>query len=201
MTKFAVTHAGRVKCAIRFNTAQQTTGGIAELADQHAPAPDAQKIVFDPANHLSFWPRRFANSKTGLVGGHLNIANVGGYTAANESGSGFDLVAFAPSSGTGGPGPLEYATSVLVRLRARARLLSLRRQSKSQDSTLEEVVLEVLLVRSSLARLVSRRRRVGGVHVAVVRGLVPFLARSAEALHRRAQPAQQRPWRSNAVRS
>ena len=118
VAKFAVTHAGRVKCAIRGNTARQTTGGIAELVDQHARAPDAQKTVFDPADHLAFWPRRFANSKTGLVGGHLNVANVGAFTAGpgfNVT-SGFDLVAFSPAA-TGGPAPLEFATTVLVRLR------------------------------------------------------------------------------------
>ena len=54
-------------------------------------------MVFDPANHLAFWPRRFESTKVGLVGGALNIANVGSFSQGcgpTQDGAGFDLVAY-----------------------------------------------------------------------------------------------------------
>ena len=59
------------------------------------PHPITHAVVFNPADHLQFWPQRFQNSKAGLVGGHTMIANVGAYTPGS-GGGGFELVAFAP---------------------------------------------------------------------------------------------------------
>ena len=92
VVKFAVTHNGRVKCTSRGPDVQ--AGGITELQDQHAPPPNVQTIVFDPANHTSFWPRIFEHSKSGLVGGHLPVANVGSFSPS--AAKGFELVAFSP---------------------------------------------------------------------------------------------------------
>ena len=49
--------------------------------------------MFDPANYLAHWPHSFDNMKTGLVGGHLGVANVGAFSS---QGGGFELVAFGP---------------------------------------------------------------------------------------------------------
>ena len=74
-----------------------------------------QNIIFDPANYVSFWPRIFDHSKTGLVGGHLGIANVGSFSpttpsastssapdssasSSSSAGQGFELIAFSPIS-------------------------------------------------------------------------------------------------------
>jgi len=74
---------------------------LPRFADQHAPMPNNQTIVFDPADHLAFWPARFEHSKTGLIGGHLRIANVGAFSPS--VGKGYELVAFAPvTPGTNG---------------------------------------------------------------------------------------------------
>lgn len=51
-------------------------------------------MVFDPATVLEYWPEQFENSKTGLVGGHLRIANVGAFSTSVQKG--YDLVAFSP---------------------------------------------------------------------------------------------------------
>jgi hypothetical protein len=99
VVKFVVTYIGRVKCAVNNNTHTSPnaspiqTGGISELQDLHAPVPNDQTVVFDPAKHLRFWPSSFENTKAGLVGGHTMIANVGAFTAQE---GGFELVAFAP---------------------------------------------------------------------------------------------------------
>jgi hypothetical protein len=114
VVKFAVAFSGRVKCGSAWDGCTtgpnctgpgeaSTTGGIAELQDLHAPpacasGPDkgpsgCQKIIFDPPDYLSFWPRTFGNMKTGLVGNHLGVANVGAFTAGK---GGFELVAFGP---------------------------------------------------------------------------------------------------------
>jgi len=93
VVKFIVTHNGRVKCASYHD---KQMNGITDFDDLHAPMPNPQTIVFDPANHTSFWPRRFENSKTGLVGSHLRIANVGSFSPSNKSG--FELIAFSPIS-------------------------------------------------------------------------------------------------------
>ena len=53
------------------------------------PAPTLQ------AKFVRFWPRAFGHTKSGLVGGHLPVANVGAYTAG-DAGGGFELVAFGP---------------------------------------------------------------------------------------------------------
>lgn len=95
VVKFAVTHAGRVKCAYRENTGDLTEGGITELQNQHSPAPNPQTIVFDPANHLDFWPERFEDTKTGMLGGWLSVANVGSFSRTQNKG--FELIAFGPN--------------------------------------------------------------------------------------------------------
>jgi hypothetical protein len=76
-----------------------TQGGIVELQDQHAQPPDVQTVLFDPANHLSFWPRAFENSKAGLIGGFLNVANVGAFSRSVAKG--FELMAYVPTRDTG----------------------------------------------------------------------------------------------------
>lgn len=98
VVKMVVTHAGRVKCGSRANSDVQNEGGIVELINQHTAYPDAQTVLFDPADHVTFWPEVFENSKTGLVGGSLNVANVGSYSAS--VGKGFELVAFVPTAPT-----------------------------------------------------------------------------------------------------
>lgn len=62
--------------------------------------PNNQTIIFDPADHLAFWPSRFENSKMGLIGGHLRIANLGAFSPS--VGKGYELVAFAPVAKNGG---------------------------------------------------------------------------------------------------
>ena len=69
------------------------TGGIAELRDLRAPFPDSQKLIFDPPNYLKYWPSTYGNSKIGLVGGHLGVANVGAMTVGV---GGMELMAFGP---------------------------------------------------------------------------------------------------------
>merc|ERR1719329_388838 len=71
--KFVVTHNGRIKCASYHD---KTMNGIAEFDDLHADPPNNQTVVFNPSDHIQYWPNRFENSKTGLVGGHLRVANV-----------------------------------------------------------------------------------------------------------------------------
>ena len=51
-----------------------------------------QTILFDPADHLSFWPRAFDDTKTGLVGGSLNVANIGSFSRSQNKG--FELLAY-----------------------------------------------------------------------------------------------------------
>ena len=94
VVKFAVAYSGRVKCASNAELSETvTSGGIVELQDLHAAPPDPQKVVYDPSNYVSFWPRVYGNTKAGLVGGHLPVANVGAFTAGE---GGFELVAFGP---------------------------------------------------------------------------------------------------------
>ena len=51
------------------------------------------------APRAGYWPTSFDNMKSGLVGGHLRIANVGAYSASAVSGGrGFELVALADAS-------------------------------------------------------------------------------------------------------
>lgn len=94
VNKFAVAYSGRVKCGSTGKLGEDSRdGGIAELSDLHAAPPDPQKIVFDPSHYLGFWPRTYGNMKTGLIGGHLGVANVGAFT---EGRGGFELIAFSP---------------------------------------------------------------------------------------------------------
>ena len=51
-------------------------------------------MVFDPSKLLKSWPKKFENTKTGLVGGSLPIANIGAFSSS--SAHGFELVAFSP---------------------------------------------------------------------------------------------------------
>ena len=116
VTKFVVTHAGRVKCASAEldQGENSTTGGILELQDLHAPPPDKQKVVFDPSAYLSFWPRAFEHMKTGLVGRHLGVANVGGFTSGS---GGFETMSFGPvppQEPGGVPPPIPYRPVVTV---------------------------------------------------------------------------------------
>ena len=85
VVKFVVTYNGRIKSGSQ---------GITEYVDQHAPPPNEQKIIFDPGQHLSFWPSRFENSKSGLLGGYMRMANVGAFSPS--VGKGYELVAFSP---------------------------------------------------------------------------------------------------------
>lgn len=77
--------------------------------------------MFDPRDHLNFssWPEAYQHSKVGLVGGHLNIANVGAYTPGH---GGFELIAFSPGAADDGTPfyEINYAPTVLVRLREEA---------------------------------------------------------------------------------
>lgn len=94
VVKFAVAYSGRVKCASTGVLKEgSNTGGIAELRDLRAPFPDIQKIIFDPSDYLSYWPSTYGNSKIGLVGGHLGVANVGAFT---HSVGGMETMAFGP---------------------------------------------------------------------------------------------------------
>jgi hypothetical protein len=82
---------------------------IAELRDLRAPFPDIQKVVFDPPDYLSYWPSTYGNSKIGLVGGHLGVANVGSFT---ENAGGMESMAFGPvppHEKGGAPPPFPYA--------------------------------------------------------------------------------------------
>jgi hypothetical protein len=91
--KFVVTHNGRIKCASYHG---KTMNGIAEFDDLHAAPPNNQTVIFDPSDHVQYWPNRFENSKTGLVGGHLRVANVGSYSPSVKNG--FELIAFSPTN-------------------------------------------------------------------------------------------------------
>eukprot|EP01050_Picozoa_sp_SAG11_P013840 SAG11_NODE_1648_length_4512_cov_2.462497_1_plen_369_part_00 len=94
IVKFAVAYSGRVKCGSTGVLKENSnTGGIAELRDLRAPFPDSQKVIFDPPDYLEYWPRTYGNSKIGLVGGHLGVANVGAMTAGV---GGMELMAFGP---------------------------------------------------------------------------------------------------------
>ena len=58
LPQFVVSHSGRIKCS---------TADIAEAQNLSAPLPHAQKVVFDPAQHLerATWPRYdFENMKS-----------------------------------------------------------------------------------------------------------------------------------------
>jgi hypothetical protein len=97
VVKFVVSHSGRIKCS--------AGTPIAEDENLRAPLDPKQKVVFDPSQVLSYWPSgAFDHMKSGLVGGHLRIANIGAFTsAANSSadaggGKGFELVALADAS-------------------------------------------------------------------------------------------------------
>ena len=109
VVKFAVAYSGRVKSGSTGVLKEaSTTGGIAELQDLRAPLPDPQKVIFDPPHYLKFWPSAFANTKTGLVGGHLGVANVGSFSAGS---GGFELLAFGPvppHEAGGVPPPFPY---------------------------------------------------------------------------------------------
>ena len=100
VNKFVVTFAGRVKCASTSKIGESSSdGSIAELQNLHDHfAPANQKIVFDPQDYLKFWPIQFDDMKAGLIGGHLGVAHIGGFTALNGSGDGggFELIAFGP---------------------------------------------------------------------------------------------------------
>jgi hypothetical protein len=102
VNKFVVTFAGRVKCASTGKLGEDSSdGSIAELQDLHVHfSPRTQKVIFDPEDHLRFWPREFDNMKAGLLGGHLGVAQVGGFTPTGETstttGGGFELIAFSP---------------------------------------------------------------------------------------------------------
>ena len=90
VVKFVVSHSGRVKCA--------GSTDITEVQNLSAPLPAGQKVVFDPSAFLSkaTWPAfDFENQKSGLLGGHRRIANLGAYSAA---GGGFELIALADAS-------------------------------------------------------------------------------------------------------
>lgn len=110
VVKFAVAYSGRVKCGSTGVLKEDSvTGGIAELQDLRAPLPDPQKVIFDPPHYLKFWPSAFANTKTGLVGGHLGVANVGSFSAGV---GGFELLAFGPvppHEDGGVPPPFPYS--------------------------------------------------------------------------------------------
>ena len=93
VVKFAVTHHGRVKCAAR-HAGAQVDDGIVGLQDARAPPINAQVVVFDPAEELSYWPSRFEHAKAGLLGGSLGAANVGAFSpAVGDGGRGFELPA------------------------------------------------------------------------------------------------------------
>ena len=98
VTKFVVTHNGRVKCASRpGGEGDHNTGvidGTAEHTNMQLPPPNSQTIVFDPATYASYWPVVFDNMKMGLVG-NRGVANVGAFSAGTGEG-GFELVAFSP---------------------------------------------------------------------------------------------------------
>jgi len=113
VVKFVVSHVGRIKCGARKNTIVMTEGGIAELRNASSPLPNNQTVIFDPANVLSEWPDRFENTKTGLLGGYFNIANVGSYS--NSTGHGFELIAFVAASPLANE--IDFAPSVLVSIR------------------------------------------------------------------------------------
>jgi hypothetical protein len=70
--------------------------GIAEFDDLHADPPNNQTVIFNPSDHVQYWPNRFENTKTGLVGGHLRVANVGSYSPSVKNG--FELMAFSPTN-------------------------------------------------------------------------------------------------------
>merc|ERR1711971_694320 len=63
--KFVVTFMGRVKCA-SWGANTTIPNGIIEGTSLHAPLPNYQTVIFDPARHLSYWPDSFEHSKTGL---------------------------------------------------------------------------------------------------------------------------------------
>jgi hypothetical protein len=89
VVKFVVSHSGRVKCS---------KTDITEVQNLSAPLPLSQRVVFDPADHLkkAKWPSYdFENMKSGLVGSHLRISNVGAYSVG---GGGFEMVALADAS-------------------------------------------------------------------------------------------------------
>jgi hypothetical protein len=117
VVKFVVTYIGRVKCAVNNNTHTSPnaspiqTGGITELQNLHAPMPNMQTIVFDPAKHLTFWPSRFGDTKAGLVGGHTMIANVGAFTSERGIGRGFELIAFSPVASAAAASPAASASA------------------------------------------------------------------------------------------
>jgi hypothetical protein len=93
--KFVVTYNGKVKCA-----SNEAANGITEYEDVNAKAPNAQTVVFAAKDHVSWWPQApqttFDHSKTGWLGGHLHIANVGAYSKASSGDKGYAMVVFAP---------------------------------------------------------------------------------------------------------
>ena len=91
---------------------------------QHAPPPNVQNIIFDPANYVSFWPRIFDHSKTGLVGGHLGVANVGSFSPATLSASTSSAPASSSSSSSAGQGFELIAFSPILRAAAAAATTS-----------------------------------------------------------------------------
>ena len=113
VVKFVVSHVGRIKCGARKNTNMLTEGGIVELRNASAPLANNQTVIFDPKDFLSNWPDRFENTKTGLLGGYFNVANIGSYS--NSTGHGFELLAFVSASSHFDE--IEYSPSVLVSLK------------------------------------------------------------------------------------
>jgi len=104
VVKFAVAYNGRIKCASRVGESaphgQDNSGGagLVELQDQRAAAPNNQTVVFDPRDHLSYWPSRYEHAKAGLLGGSLSVANVAAFSphakTAGGGGHGYELLAF-----------------------------------------------------------------------------------------------------------
>ena len=108
--------------AARKNTVALTEGGLVELRNASAPLANNQTVIFDPELYLSHWPDRFENTKTGLLGGYFNVANIGSYS--NSTGHGFELLAFVAASSQSDK--IDYSPSVLVSLREVSKDSNLR---------------------------------------------------------------------------
>jgi hypothetical protein len=95
--KFVVTFNGKVKCA-----SAEGANGITEFTDVNAAAPNSQTVVFSAKEHVSWWPKApqktFDHAKTGWVGSHLHIANVGAYSQTSNGDVGYTMIVFAPIS-------------------------------------------------------------------------------------------------------
>ena len=148
VVKFVVSHVGRIKCGARKNTVALTEGGLVELRNASAPLANNQTVIFDPELYLSHWPDRFENTKTGLLGGYFNVANIGSYS--NSTGHGFELLAFVAASSQSDE--IDYSPSVLVSLREVSKDSNLRyfRVSNFTNQTISssEFYRELNLARS-----------------------------------------------------